>query len=942
MRTVLILLIVSLSVFAVLTSSVSAQTYTGCNDPTLNYSGQGYSQCIEVDDCGDLNQANTYYLLNQSVRSDTDCFTVKGDNTTFDLNQYTVTFSDSVPVIIPNFGFEDGETGWNLTGAPKASVVSTGNFPAAKGYWHQEEIQNQVLKFTAPIEYQEVISDTLDLEPGRPYTISFMIHSDRYSVAAETMLTLDTPITEISHDPYRASRGCYTFSGANGPLGGSAFYSGDFMRVWGAAGGNRYFIDDDNRCVFTVTEANPKLKVIFRGLGSLPINSTLGASSGLEIWDETDEGMPYVDQVKYGWENINIYANYSDLSTGLLITGAQDICQISNSTDWKNMTYNLTKNLYEFDKNSWWFPNNEYIIRCNEVGYDNLELMSNFVLIGDIYIDAIEIKPAYNYGVRVREKYWNPRIDNVKVTNGNIVQGQSGAYYVKGIGVASSNHEVSNLNITVYGPDAFGIGGGGANIRIHDNIVNHNSKRTHNSHDATARSVAIFLGGCDDCLIYNNIIPRSNNGIVLSRDVNNAKVYNNTINVVGGGIHSYAFNTHSHTGIPVINVSFHDNFINTTRGSGVFIESQTINLEFFNNYVEIRDGPQEERDWVGKAFWSRSATGNLTIYNNTFIGYGGVDFPRAGENTSVAVVRIGANDDSRGPIRFYDNYVEAISVSELPTLAETGVYNQIFATALDLNTDHGNAPGITKYIENNTIKSNHRIITIGNMYGHSSKSYLTSNTIIKGDNPVLEFKTLFLGWAAEKDISVTDTYLLDTTVLNGASMRDYFIVDSGKKNTTILWYLDVEVLDSGSPVPDGTVVSIEDYLGSFIYPTTTSGNIPRQELKEFHIGRPGGVITITDYSPYNVSVTYSGETQNRTVYLNQSETVTFQFGAAACPDANSDGTINIIDLALVIFWQGKNSLQGDWNSFSHLDVNNDTMIDFGDVSSVISQMGQSC
>ena len=61
-----------------------------------------------------------------------------------------------------------------------------------------------------------------------------------------------------------------------------------------------------------------------------------------------------------------------------------------------------------------------------------------------------------------------------------------------------------------------------------------------------------------------------------------------------------------------------------------------------------------------------------------------------------------------------------------------------------------------------------------------------------------------------------------------------------------------------------------------------------------------------------------------------------------CGDVDTNGKINIIDLVLVIFWQGKNSGQGDWNDYDHLDVNNDTVINFGDVSAVITSFGQSC
>lgn len=56
-------------------------------------------------------------------------------------------------------------------------------------------------------------------------------------------------------------------------------------------------------------------------------------------------------------------------------------------------------------------------------------------------------------------------------------------------------------------------------------------------------------------------------------------------------------------------------------------------------------------------------------------------------------------------------------------------------------------------------------------------------------------------------------------------------------------------------------------------------------------------------------------------------------------DVNSDGSTDIIDLVLISFWQGKQNTDGDWSLFSHLDVNSDGRISWGDVLSVTGIIG---
>jgi hypothetical protein len=54
-------------------------------------------------------------------------------------------------------------------------------------------------------------------------------------------------------------------------------------------------------------------------------------------------------------------------------------------------------------------------------------------------------------------------------------------------------------------------------------------------------------------------------------------------------------------------------------------------------------------------------------------------------------------------------------------------------------------------------------------------------------------------------------------------------------------------------------------------------------------------------------------------------------------DVNDDLKINILDLALTVFNQGKSGA-----GYSHLDIDSSSSVDFGDVNEVRNRFGQSC
>lgn len=113
-----ILIIIS---FLVLINIAFAVQYNSCSQvPSAQLEGK---QCVEVSDCGFLSE-NRYYLLTQDVSDPMSCFFL-GDEAWLDLNEHTVTFLDGEYSHIPNGGFEEGASGWDLSGASGYRIANT-------------------------------------------------------------------------------------------------------------------------------------------------------------------------------------------------------------------------------------------------------------------------------------------------------------------------------------------------------------------------------------------------------------------------------------------------------------------------------------------------------------------------------------------------------------------------------------------------------------------------------------------------------------------------------------------------------------------------------------------------------------------------------------------------------------------------------------------------
>ena len=109
--------------------------------------------------------------------------------------------------------------------------------------------------------------------------------------------------------------------------------------------------------------------------------------------------------------------------------------------------------------------------------------------------------------------------------------------------------------------------------------------------------------------------------------------------------------------------------------------------------------------------------------------------------------------------------------------------------------------------------------------------------------------------------------------------------DHGIRDINISWYLDVEVLAEGVPV-DGATLEIKNVNGTIVVSSVVN-SFSRYTLPEkwyFGRGNLDTLVTLTEYSPYNISVTHGIETISQVVVFDESKTVTFEFGESCVSD----------------------------------------------------------
>ncbi len=114
----------------------------------------------------------------------------------------------------------------------------------------------------------------------------------------------------------------------------------------------------------------------------LQTGSAESSTSKLVIWDSTDpeEG----SQEKYPFEQVDFYANYTNITSGASINGSGVYCGIMfyDSANSSNMTYNTTSLLYQYNRT---FDSDgvfEWNATCNGTifGYDVLTSINNVII----------------------------------------------------------------------------------------------------------------------------------------------------------------------------------------------------------------------------------------------------------------------------------------------------------------------------------------------------------------------------------------------------------------------------------------------------------------------------------------------------------------------------------------------------------------------------------
>ncbi len=254
-------------------------------------------------------------------------------------------------------------------------------------------------------------------------------------------------------------------------------------------------------------------------------NYSAGANANLTIWDQTDS-MPYGNGYALVNEQAYFYANYSNITSGQVITGAD--CNISFSDSSGDLVYNSTKKLYEYNRSFSSAGTYNYNVTCNKTGYEALTT-SDSITISSLNLTSgcVELTGSGRYGLGSDLTGANittaSRTACINIAADNILFDCNG-YSITNNGTANAAAIVAldRDNITVR--NCKNLSGYDEGIYL-DNTANSEISSNH-PHDNTD---GIYLrGGSNNNLISsNNPYNNSENGIEIFSSDNNNLSFNN-------------------------------------------------------------------------------------------------------------------------------------------------------------------------------------------------------------------------------------------------------------------------------------------------------------------------------------------------------------------------------------------------------------------------------
>jgi len=552
--------------------------------------------------------------------------------------------------------------------------------------------------------------------------------------------------------------------------------------------------------------------------------------------------------------------------------------------------------------------------------------------------DLVGLGSKYDYGVMVRSA---PDVDNVNtdnslnvtIKNGIIRQGRNAGVFSHAINLGGGgidDCEVYNITTYTNGVDSVDIMlMGGKNTEVAYNEIHNNVAYTSDREDSYAMIEGPDQQGQTNLRIHDNKLfggvqggihagSKPNSTTLFSGDT--IEVYNNYIELTSKTTNGYAIIVTGN------NTRIYNNVVNATNGRGIGLGFKSSNQSIFNNYVNVIEKTPPEYPTLyngpcahGMKLEFDSAYSSGQIYNNTVIS-------RTGPGTWGACplsVGFGFNKTVALPLILIENntFISQYGVGSEPLAYSAAI--QYF----------GKVPQVV--LKNNRFYSDHILLMMwgGDITDNTADGSLFISNVFEKTYPEKSpFSSIFISTMAGPNNYNSE--FIDSTFIDG-SYDDIQV--AGNWNFTVGWFLDVIALDGVSSA-NNALLQVFDKNNNLVFSATmTDGTYQTNLTETYYYGNP--TVNKINYNNYTVNVTYLGETQSRKINLTSSRTEVFNFNAGPCPDANLDGVVNIKDLAIVIFNQGRSAT----GNYAHLDFDESGgVINWDDVSYVVNRMGESC